>query len=49
MEMATAFPGSTGRRPVSVAPLATMLRYNGYSTAAFGKSHETAAARALRD
>lgn len=43
MEMATSFPGSTGQRPVSVAPLATMLRYNGYSTAAFGKSHETAA------
>lgn len=43
MEMATAFPGSTGQRPASVAPLATMLRYNGYSTAAFGKSHETAA------
>ncbi len=42
MEMATAFPGATGRRPVSVAPLATMLRYNGYATAAFGKSHETA-------
>ena len=42
MEMSTAFPGATGRRPVSVAPLATMLRYNGYSTAAFGKSHETA-------
>ncbi len=43
MEMATAFPGATGQRPVSVAPLATMLRYNGYATAAFGKSHETAA------
>jgi arylsulfatase len=42
METATAFPGSTGLRPASVAPLATMLRYNGYSTAAFGKSHETA-------
>ncbi|MFA6600020.1 MAG: arylsulfatase [Candidatus Omnitrophota bacterium] len=42
-ETATAFPGDTGQRPVSVAPLATMLRYNGYSTAAFGKSHETAA------
>lgn len=42
MEMSTAFPGSTGQRPSSVAPLATMLRYNGYSTAAFGKSHETA-------
>lgn len=42
-ETATAFPGDTGQRPVSVAPLAKMLRYNGYSTAAFGKSHETAA------
>jgi arylsulfatase A-like enzyme len=42
-EMATAFPGQTGQRPNSVAPLAEMLRLNGYSTAAFGKSHETAA------
>jgi arylsulfatase len=42
-ETATAFPGNTGQRPESVAPLATMLRYNGYSTAAFGKNHETAA------
>lgn len=41
-EMSTAFPGSTGQRPLSVAPLATTLRYNGYATAAFGKSHETA-------
>ena len=43
METATAFPGNTGQRPDSVAPLAAMLRYNGYTTAAFGKSHETAA------
>jgi hypothetical protein len=43
METATAFPGNTGQRPESVAPLAMMLRYNGYSTAAFGKNHETAA------
>ena len=42
-EIATAFPGNTGQRPNSVAPLAEMLRLNGYSTAAFGKSHETAA------
>ena len=42
-ETATAFPGQTGRRPNNVAPLAEMLRLNGYSTAAFGKSHETAA------
>ena len=42
-ETATAFPGQTGQRPNAVAPLAEMLRLNGYSTAAFGKSHETAA------
>jgi arylsulfatase len=42
-ETATSFPGQTGKRPESVAPLAMMLRYNGYTTAAFGKSHETAA------
>jgi len=42
-EMSTAFPGQTGQRPNSVAPLAEVLRLNGYSTAAFGKSHETAA------
>jgi arylsulfatase A-like enzyme len=41
-ETATAFPGSTGVRPDAVvAPLAEMLRLNGYATAAFGKSHET--------
>jgi arylsulfatase len=42
-EAATAFPGQTGQRPDSVAPLAEMLRLNGFATAAFGKSHETAA------
>jgi arylsulfatase len=42
-ETATAFPGQTGQKPDSVAPLAKMLRYNGYNTAAFGKNHETAA------
>ncbi len=42
-ETATAFPGQTGQRPNSVASVAEMLRLNGYSTAAFGKSHETAA------
>ena len=42
-ETATAFPGQTGQRPNSVAPLAEMLRLNGYSTSAYGKSHETAA------
>lgn len=42
METATRFPGNTGQRPESVAPLAMTLRYNGYSTAHFGKNHETA-------
>lgn len=42
-ETATAFPGYTGKRPDNVAPLAEMLRLNGYSTAMFGKSHEVAA------
>jgi arylsulfatase len=42
METATAFPGNTGQVPNSVAPLAEMLRLNGYSTGAFGKWHETA-------
>lgn len=41
MELATGFSGNTGIRPGSVAPLAQMLRMNGYSTAAFGKYHET--------
>ena len=43
METLTAFPGNTGAVPNSVAPLAEMLRLNGYSTGAFGKWHETAA------
>ena len=41
-ETATGFPGNTGQRPNSVAPLAEILRLNGYSTAFFGKNHETA-------
>jgi arylsulfatase len=41
-ETATSFPGNTGQRPESIATLAMMLRYNGYSTAQFGKNHETA-------
>jgi arylsulfatase len=40
-EVATGFPGNNGMRPGTVAPLAEMLRLNGYSTAAFGKYHET--------
>jgi arylsulfatase A-like enzyme len=43
METATAFPGNTGLIPNSVAPVAEMLRLNGYSTGAFGKWHETPA------
>lgn len=41
MEMSTAYPGDTGVRPQDITPLAEILRQNGYSTAAFGKSHET--------
>ena len=44
-ETATAFPGNTGQRPNNVAPLAEMLRLNGYSTAFYGKNHETAPGR----
>lgn len=42
-EVATAFPCNTGKKPDGAAPLAEMLRLNGYSTAQFGKNHETAA------
>ena len=41
-ETATSFPGQTAQRPNSVAYLPEMLRLNGYSTAHFGKNHETA-------
>jgi len=41
-EMATSFPGATGQIPNRTASLAEILRLNGYSTAAFGKWHETA-------
>ncbi len=41
MEVSTAFPGNTGVRPQSITPIAQVLRMNGYSTAAFGKYHET--------
>ena len=41
MELATAFTGNTGVRPLETTPLAEILRQNGYSTAAYGKYHET--------
>ena len=40
-DVATGFPGNTFVRPDTITPLAEILRQNGYSTAAFGKSHET--------
>ncbi|MDD7969324.1 sulfatase-like hydrolase/transferase [Actinomycetospora lemnae] len=40
-EMATSAPGYTGYRPRSAATLARVLQGNGYSTAAFGKWHQT--------
>jgi arylsulfatase A-like enzyme len=42
-EVATAMPGNTGIRPASVATVAETMRLNGYSTAHFGKNHETPA------
>ena len=41
-EVATSFPGATGMLPNDVAGIGEMLSLNGYSTAAFGKWHETA-------
>ncbi|MGB5481164.1 MAG: arylsulfatase, partial [Eudoraea sp.] len=41
-EVATSFPGATGMLPDDVAGIGTVLNHNGYSTAAFGKWHETA-------
>src|SRR5436190_2402957 len=41
METGTAIPGNTGVRPQSITPMAEVLRQNGYSTAAYGKYHET--------
>ncbi|MFT3768210.1 MAG: arylsulfatase [Minicystis sp.] len=40
-ELATGYPGYTSVMPRSAAPLAEILRQNGYSTAAFGKWHNT--------
>ncbi|OHX67060.1 arylsulfatase [Flammeovirga pacifica] len=42
MEVATANPGNNGFRPDDAKYVAETLRQNGYSTAAFGKWHETA-------
>jgi arylsulfatase len=40
-ELATSAPGQTSVRPNSVATIAEMLRFNGYSTGAAGKMHQT--------
>jgi arylsulfatase A-like enzyme len=42
-EMATSAPGNNSIRPKETAPLAEILRLNGYSTAQFGKCHEVPA------
>ena len=39
-EMATSAPGNNSIRPKSKAPIAEILKLNGYSTAQFGKCHE---------
>ena len=41
MEAATNFPGNSAVRPQSITTMPEVLRQNGYSTAAFGKYHET--------
>jgi arylsulfatase len=41
MELATGFPGYDGRMPKEAASVAEILKQNGYSTAAFGKWHNT--------
>ncbi len=40
-ELAAGFPGYNSRLPKEAAPVAEVLRQNGYSTAAFGKWHNT--------
>jgi arylsulfatase len=42
-EIATAFPGNTGVRPLNIAQTAMTLKLNGFNTAQFGKNHETPA------
>ena len=39
-EIATSAPGYTSVRPQAAAPVAEVLRLNGYATAQFGKCHE---------
>ncbi|HMC52954.1 MAG TPA: arylsulfatase, partial [Acidimicrobiales bacterium] len=39
-EIATSAPGYNSMRPKSAAPLAEILKLNGYNTAQFGKCHE---------
>jgi arylsulfatase A-like enzyme len=39
-ELSTSSPGNNSLRPDSAAPLAEILKLNGYSTAQFGKCHE---------
>jgi arylsulfatase len=39
-EIATSAPGYSSVRPKSMAPIAEVLKLNGYSTAQFGKCHE---------
>jgi arylsulfatase A-like enzyme len=41
METSTEFPGNNGIRPQTITPMAEVMRQNGFSTAAFGKYHET--------
>lgn len=40
-DLTTGWPGYTSIRPDATAPIAEILRLNGYNTAAFGKWHQT--------
>jgi arylsulfatase A-like enzyme len=42
-ELATTYDGQTSIRPLSITPLAEVLRQNGFNTAQFGKCHEVPA------
>jgi arylsulfatase A-like enzyme len=42
-ELATTYDGQTSIRPLSITPMAEVLRQNGFNTAQFGKCHEVPA------
>ena len=47
-ELATSAPGQNSMRPNTCAPLAEILKLNGYSTSQFGKCHEVPSGKPAR-